>query len=129
MRPFIGSALGNPLVLILIAVALGAVGQIFIQMGANRIGEVTALGFSPKLFKLMFSPEVLSGMFIYAVSAVLYVIVVSKRGIGYAYPFVALNQVIILLISWLLFGQTPPSLRVIGVLLICAGMLCVARGG
>jgi multidrug transporter EmrE-like cation transporter len=123
--------LSSPLVLILVAVSLGGVGQMLIQMGANRVGEVPTLSvrFMPQLARLILSPEVIGGLLAYAFSSVLYIVVVSKRGIGYAYPFVALNQVIIVLISYLLFGQPQPLLRLLGITLICFGVILVAKGG
>lgn len=121
--------LRDPLALILIAVMLGGVGQALIQLGASRVGEVPSLNMLTQLFHLVFSPGVVGGLLTYAFSAVLYVVVVSKRGIGYAYPFVALNQVIIVLISWIIFGQTPPPLRIAGIVLICLGVIFVAKGG
>jgi len=47
--------LSSPLVLILVAVSLGGVGQLLIQMGANRIGEVPTLSvrFMPQLARLI----------------------------------------------------------------------------
>lgn len=129
MGSLTGTLMGNPLALILVAVMLGGVGQALIQLGASRIGEVHSLSALPQLLRLVLSPEVISGLLTYAISAVLYVVVVSKRGIGYAYPFVALNQVIIVLISWLLFNQTPPAIRLVGIALICLGVLFVAKGG
>ncbi|MCS7253556.1 MAG: multidrug resistance protein [Armatimonadota bacterium] len=129
MGTLTGTLLSNTLILILIAVILGGIGQALIQLGASQIGEVDSLSQFPQLLRLILSPGVLGGLLTYAISAVLYVVVVSKRGIGYAYPFVALNQVIIVLISWLLFNQTPPLLRLAGVALICIGVLLVAKGG
>lgn len=129
MGSLIGILTSSPLALILIAVMLGGIGQMLIQLGASRVGEVHSLSAFPQLVHLVLSPEVVSGLLTYAISAVLYVVVVSKRGIGYAYPFVALNQVIIVLISWVLFNQTPPAIRLAGVALICIGVVLVAKGG
>jgi drug/metabolite transporter (DMT)-like permease len=43
------------------------------------------------------------------------------------YPFLALNMVLVALVSAFFLGETIPMLRWAGILVICAGILLVAR--
>jgi drug/metabolite transporter (DMT)-like permease len=76
--------------------------------------------------RLMLSPGVLAGLGAYALSSVFYVMVVRSKGLSFAYPFVAANQVIVFLLAWLLFRETIPPLRAAGLIVVCLGVLLIA---
>lgn len=116
--------LGDPLAQIVIATLLGGVGQALIKYGVTN--SETGSGLVETAVKLMLSPGVLAGLFAYAVSSVFYVLVVRSKGLSFAYPFVAANQVIVFLLAWLLFRETIPLLRVVGLVVICIGAALIA---
>lgn len=115
--------------LILASVACGVAGQFCLKAGVSRLGVLTAAG-SGGLFGLILSvltnPLILGGLMLYAVGAVLWIVVLSRTDLSYAYPFLALNFVLILAGSVFIFGERMTLPRAGGVALIVAGVLLIA---
>jgi len=111
------------IIMLLFSVALGAAGQILLKYGVTLLGE----GASPiVILKGIFTPYVFGGFLCYGLSSLVYLNVLSKLDLSYAYPFVALSFVAVTLLSWYLLDETLPMLRIIGLALIMAGVLTVA---
>ena len=116
---------------IISSVILGAAGQIFLKTGMNKIGAVkegvnlsnTALYY----VKAVFSPFVFTGLFLYGISMIMWLWVLSKYDLSYARPFVALGYIITALYSMLFLGENISFLRWAGIILIIAGVILVAR--
>jgi len=69
---------------------------------------------------------VLTGLLLYALGAVVWLAVLSKWDVSKAYPLVGFGFALTVMIGWLI-GEAVTTLRVIGVVLICAGVWVVAR--
>lgn len=118
------SLLTDPLAQIIIATLLGGIGQALIKYGVTN--AEAGSGLVATATRLMLSPGVVAGLSAYAVSSVFYVMVVRSKGLSFAYPFVAANQVIVFLLAWLLFREAIPPLRVAGLVVICIGVTLIA---
>lgn len=118
----------NPVLSIIIAVVIGIVGQILIKKGLNSIEN---LDFSGQLIrsyiKVFSSPLNIAGVLIYFSSALFWLYGLSKVNLSYAYPFLALSYVLILLTSWIFLGEDIPTLRWIGVMVICFGIFILYK--
>lgn len=111
------------LVLLLVAILLGATGQIALKTGLNLLGEKP----SPLVvLRSILTPYVFLGFVCYGLSSLLYLIAISRLDLTYAYPMVALSYVIVTFLSWRYLGETVPALRVGGLAIICVGVLVVA---
>ena len=113
--------------LILLAVMLGATGQIVMKRGMQIYGEVSATGVWAQLIPILKTPQVAIGFLCYAVSAVLWIAVVSNVDLSLAYPMVSLAYVIVFLASWLFLGEQISALRLVGLLIIVAGVIVISR--
>ncbi|MFP4248085.1 MAG: EamA family transporter [Armatimonadota bacterium] len=112
-----------PVIMLLVSISLGAAGQICLKYGVSLLGE----GASPlAIIKGILTPYVFGGFVLYGLSSLVYLNVLSKLDLSYAYPFVALSFVIVTLLSWYLLDETLPLLRLIGLALILAGVFTVA---
>lgn len=120
----IRTVLADPLVQIIIATLLGGVGQALIKYGVTN--AESGGGLVATAMRLMLSPGVLAGLSAYALSSVFYVMVVRSKGLSFAYPFVAVNQVIVFLLAWLLFREAIPPLRAAGLVTVCFGVVLIA---
>jgi len=78
---------------------------------------------------LLRTPWVILGFAFYAVSAVLWLDVLSKLDFSMAYPMVSLTYIFSLLIGRFVFHEAVSWQRVAGVLLIVAGLFFVVRSG
>jgi multidrug transporter EmrE-like cation transporter len=114
--------------LIAISIATGVAGQTSIKIGLSQTegaAHITSLFSIPLL--ILRSPLVMLGLGLYGLGALTWIAVLSRLNLSYAYPFLALNFVLIALVSWLLLGETIPTMRWLGIGCICAGILFVAR--
>jgi len=109
-----------PIALILGSVGVSTVAHVFLKMGAGRIGEGVASWFNAWL---------LGGAAAHGLALVLWVFALSRAPLSYAYPFIALGFVATNLVAAHALGETVAPERWIGVALICAGVVIVARTG
>lgn len=110
--------------ILLIAIALGAMGQLLLKSGVNTLGE----GVSPLYVLKSFikSPRILGGFFCYGVSSLFYLVSLSKLDLSYAYPMIALSYVIVAILSYKYLGEGLPTMRIVGIVVIIAGVTMVA---
>jgi drug/metabolite transporter (DMT)-like permease len=113
---------------ILATVILVVVGQLLAKMGMNSIsfnGQIESL--TCFYLRALFSPLIVSGVIIYGFAVFSWLYVLSKVDLSFAYPFLSLTYVLVILSSWLLLGETIPTLRWAGVFFICVGILLISR--
>jgi len=117
--------------LILLSVALSASGQLLLKLGASAPAMRKAIaggGVAEKLFVLLGTPALVGGLAIYALSAMAWIVVLSKLDLSLAYPFVGLGFVVTFLIGVFVLGEPASAGRLAGTLLIAGGAVLVARG-
>ena len=113
--------------LILLAVLLGAAGQIIMKKGMMLYGVVTAGSVWSQIIPILKVPQVFIGFVCYGVSAILWIAVVSNVDLSLAYPMVSLAYVVVFLASWLFLGEQISATRVLGLVIIVAGVLVISR--
>ena len=112
------------LVLLLVAICLGAAGQVSIKTGLNRLGaRPSPVVVVASLFR---SGWVAGGFACYGVSSILYLLAVSRLSLSYAYPMVALSYVIVTVLAWRLLDERVSLLRAAGLAIIMLGVLVMA---
>jgi len=113
---------------ILIAVTIGVVGQVSIKKGLNSLEDID---FSSRIIatylKILLSPYVILGCLTYFISIFFWLYVLSRVDLSFAYPFLALSYVLVILTSWMFLGEAIPFIRVVGVVVICFGVFLVAK--
>ncbi len=110
--------------LILLSVALGVTGQIFLKQGVSADGPIT--GFNRALLVTFFRPLVLLGLFSYGLSSIAWLVVLSRTELSFAYPMIALGYVLVFFLSWWFFQEQVTWVRIVGLFLICFGVVLVA---
>ena len=119
--------------LILISVTISAFAQIALKagMGSPSVQRVIAEEGArvSALLDIAFNPLILLGLFLYFSSAAVWLMVLSKVQVSFAYPFVALGFVLTAILGRLVFNDTFSAAKVIGTLLIMSGVVVMARGG
>lgn len=114
--------------LTLISVFLGALGQVMIKIGAQHLElNFSGVKFSHNLLALMKNTPLLAGVALYVLSFILWVKVLSKVELSYAYPLVSLGYVVVMLFAYFYFKEQISPYRAFGVLLIVMGVFFVAR--
>lgn len=114
--------------LIALSISTGVAGQTAIKLG---VSQPHAAGNASGIFSLvnmiLSSPWVLLGLTLYGIGAVAWIAVLARLDLSLAYPLLALNFVLITLSSRLILGEAVPTMRWIGMLVICVGIVIVAR--
>jgi multidrug transporter EmrE-like cation transporter len=110
------------LLLLLVSVAIGAIGQIAFKFGAMQMVENPGITLLEKI-KL---PIVL-GLFLYGISTILWIMALKKVELSYAYPMVSLGYIFVFIASYFIFHEPLNWLRMGGMLFILAGITLVAK--
>jgi drug/metabolite transporter (DMT)-like permease len=115
--------------MILTSVILAAVAQLTLKHGMNQVKE----GFGPvganaaSLRAVGTTLAVWLGLLLFGLSAVVWLAVLSRASLSFAYPFAALTYVLIVMFDRFVLDESVPGLRWGGVALIVAGILLVSR--
>lgn len=119
----------NYLPLIFSGVALNAAAQLFLRQGMRTLGtfEVDANGLLAVLPKVALSPWVLAGLACYVLSVGLWLVVLSRVEVSYAYPMVSVGYILTVILARIFFQEAITPVRVAGVLVIMLGVFLVAR--
>ncbi len=121
----------KPIVLLLLSVIGASLGQVLFKKGVILTGEVTFQGsVFAELARLILNPVVFSGLGLYFLATILWLMALSKTTLNFAYPFTALTFILVMLSSRIVFLESIPTLRYLGIALIIAGILLssVAKG-
>lgn len=118
--------------LILISVAISACAQIALKAGmaspsVQQAIEEGGLRVSA-LVQISLNPYVILGLFLYFSSAAVWLFVLARVQVSFAYPFVALGFVMTALLGKFFFNDTFSMPKIIGSFLVVAGVLVMARG-
>jgi drug/metabolite transporter (DMT)-like permease len=116
--------------MILLSVGLASIAQLTLKSGMNQVTEANggALALSGSSLRLIASNvTVWIGLVLFGLSAVAWLFVLSRTSLSFAYPFAALTYLVIVLVDLFWFKEEVPPLRWLGVGLIMAGIVLVAR--
>ena len=117
---------------ILLSVALAATAQLTLKHGMNQVtneGKVPLNLGQPvdMIRRIGLNISVLAGLLIFVLSAAVWLVVLSRASLSFAYPFASLTYVLILLFDRFILDQPISGLRYAGVALIIAGLLLISR--
>lgn len=105
--------------LLIVNIFLGVAGQFFLKTGVTSINIPFTLANLPKI---LFSPMVFLGFFLYGVSSIVWIYILKNLPLSVAYPTLSLGYVVILFISYKFLGEHIGPLNIIGVFLIVSGV-------
>ncbi|SPF37602.1 conserved membrane hypothetical protein [Syntrophobacter sp. SbD1] len=119
----------HALVLAFICISMVVVGQTLMKLAIVRSGgmPVLEIGLGGLYRKFVAAPYILIGFGLYGVSAILWLDVLSKLDISVAFPMVSCTYIATLFVGRYMFNEPVNLCRIIGVLLICSGVVFVIR--
>lgn len=115
---------------VLASVLLSSLAQVALKAGVKRpdVGEALAgHGALAVLQSVASSPMVWVGLGIYGASTLLWLLVLARVDVSLAYPFVGLGFVVTMLLGWLVHGEVLSPARIVGTLMIVAGVIVLGR--
>jgi drug/metabolite transporter (DMT)-like permease len=118
-----------PYAYIMLTIAFTTYGQLIIKHQLGHISlNASELRAVPQVLALLFiNPLILSGLVSAFLASIAWMLAVSKLELSYAYPFMSLNFVTVIGMSYLLFGETLSFHKISGLVLICVGVMLVSR--
>lgn len=112
---------------ILIAVTYG---QLIIKYETNKLGPISMDSIQnifSYLLKAISNIGIISGLLAAAVSALLWIMAMSKYELSSLYPFLSINFILVPLLSVYFFNESINLQKVIGVGIICIGVFVFSR--
>ena len=115
--------------LILSGVLLNAFAQVLLKKGMLGIGyfEIQFQNFFPIIKKVATNLHVLLGLSFYVISVTIWLLVLARVEVSYAYPFLSVGYVVVTLVGYFIFQESLPWMRVIAVAVIIVGVILLSR--
>lgn len=111
--------------LLAVALALNATANVLLKVGAARLGDPGA----PDLIgRVLTNPQLVGGVVLFALNVVFYITALTRLNLSIAYPImVAGGMVIVVGASVLQLREAVSAPQMLGLLLLVAGIVLVAR--
>jgi multidrug transporter EmrE-like cation transporter len=117
-------------VLILTGVGLNAAAQLLLKLATRPLAHFGVFNtdvLSSSIVILFKSVPFWAGMLCYAASVCVWVAALSKAPVSTAYPMLSLGYVVVAAVSVAWLGETLTPAKMLGIALICAGVVLVSR--
>jgi multidrug transporter EmrE-like cation transporter len=116
--------------LILTGVGLNAAAQLLLKVATRPLAhfsQFNAAILGDSVLILFKSPPFWAGMVCYAASVCVWLAALSKAPVSTAYPMLSLGYVVVAAVSVMWLGESMTPAKVMGIALICAGVVLVSR--
>ena len=103
-------------------------GHLLIKLGLSHVSVFA----SPRpiwlrIVDCLIQPEVASGLLVYCLGSLCWMMAVAQQEISFLYPLSSINYVLVVFASSTIFGETISLNRMAGVVLIVLGMVLMNR--
>jgi multidrug transporter EmrE-like cation transporter len=117
---------------ILLSVLLAATAQLTLKYGVDRVTKHGHSGIvlsepGTSIVRVAREPFIWLGLVLFGISAAVWIVVLSRVSLSFAYPFAAITYIVIVLFDRLILKASVPGLRWAGVLMIATGIILVSR--
>jgi multidrug transporter EmrE-like cation transporter len=114
--------------LIFATVFFGVLAQLLLRSAMISIGSVaTKAELISALPAMISSVKLWFGALSFAVSFIFWIMALSKYEVGFAYAVYSLGFVLVAICSYFIFQEQMTPSKIIGIALICVGIICVSR--
>ena len=115
--------------LIMLGVLLNAAAQLFLKEGMRRIGHFEFIWANavPITMQVAGNVFVLGGLFCYVISVAVWLLVLSRVEVSFAYPLLSVGYIVNAVAGYYLFQENLSMTRITGILIICVGVYFVTR--
>lgn len=109
--------------LLIFNVLLVSVAQLTLKAGSNMIALIDkSQGLFPVIFKMILNPFLIIGTFFYVLSLVLWIYILTKAKLSFAYPVMSLSYITVMIFSFYFFKEHVNLYQWLGALLIIGGV-------
>ena len=114
-------------IIIFIPIIISAIAQIILKLGIGS--STTSQGLINFFIKTLTSPLVILGLSLYGLGALLWLIVLSREDVSFAFPLVSFAYVLAILLSAVFLKESISLGRIVGPAFIIIGIFIIARFG
>src|ERR687884_95643 len=102
---------------ILGSVLFSVVGQLLLKAGVSALGPIAIGGnrLVVTFSRVLLQPLIVAGFALYGLGMLCWLVALSQVELGYAYPFISLSYVLIVIASKSLFGEELSAMKLFGV--------------
>lgn len=111
--------------LLVASVLTSGTGQMFLKLGALKLGKVTGSNIVAHVTNIITVPELLLGLSCYGVGAVTYILLLTRVKLSVAGPSAALIYIFSVLIGYFVFKESIPIYRLFGLSFIVCGVILI----
>lgn len=114
--------------LLVVSVCFAVAGQLTLKTAMDRVGRIGGAEMSAPadtLLRAAKEPYLWVGLGLFGISALFWLVVLSRVPLSVAYPFVGLSYVVIVAFARFVLHEHVPLLRWIGVALVVSGIVVV----
>lgn len=112
-------------ILLLMSILSSVAGQLFLKLGALKLGKVNFVNSINHLLSIATTPELIIGLACYGVGAIAYILLLTRVNLSVAAPSVSLVYLFSVLIGFFIFKESLPLSRLIGLSFIVSGVILV----
>jgi drug/metabolite transporter (DMT)-like permease len=117
------------LVLVGFDIIFNVIGQLFLKYGMSKLGDfkISLNTLLPVFIKAFLNPYILLGLGCYITGFLIWLIVLAKAEISYAYPLISLGYVLTAIMGWWLLGENVTWVRMAGIFVTCIGVFIISQ--
>jgi len=110
---------------------LNAAAQLALKQGMRDIGyfEFRLENSGRILLAVAASPYILGGLACYIISVAVWLLVLSRVEVSYAYPLLSIGYIVTAFAGWHFFNESISLTRWAGIIVICLGVWIITRTG
>jgi drug/metabolite transporter (DMT)-like permease len=113
--------------LFLTSILLSSGGQGLLKLGAIKLGQVTTDNFVSLVLRIALTPELVGGLLMYGISAVFFILVLTRVKLSVAGPAISVTYVFSVLMGYFLFNESITMRHLIGLAIIICGVILVVK--
>jgi multidrug transporter EmrE-like cation transporter len=115
--------------LIMLGVLLNAAAQLFLKEGMRRIGHFEFIWANavPIALQVAGNVFVLGGLLCYVISVAVWLLVLSRVEVSFAYPLLSVGYIVNAVAGYYLFQENLSIMRISGIVVICVGVFLVTK--
>ena len=119
------------ILLILCSVLLSSIAQIVLKTGMSNPSVLQAMQTQSAMqafITIATNVYVIGGLTLYFASAAVWLLVLARVDVSFAYPFVGLGFVVTMLLAFFINGEVLSTTKIVGTLCIAIGVAIMAQG-
>lgn len=113
--------------MILSSVLFNCIAQLLIRKGMLIVGAIDFSNLARSACAMFMNLYLWLAMLCYGISIFLWMAVLAKVEVSYAYPFLSIGYVVVSIMGYYLFNESLNYIRILGIVVICIGVYLISR--